>query len=112
MAKTMDECKLIAVDFDGTLCTDAYPLIGEANLHLINLLKNVQKKGCKLILWTCRSGLPLEDAIAWCGMHGLYFDAVNQNVPEIIERYGHDSRKITADLYVDDRAADCAQLIS
>ena len=31
------------------------------------------------------------------------FDAVNDNLPEIIEFYGHNSRKISCDYYIDDR---------
>ena len=40
----------------------------------------------------------------WCAGFGLYFDAVNQNVPERMAYYGSDSRKISADAYIDDRA--------
>ncbi len=98
------EIRIIAVDFDGTLCTDCYPAIGAPNLPLIGLLKEVRKQGRQIILWTCRCGVPLGEALAWCGRFGLEFDAVNENVREIIERYGTESRKISADLYIDDKA--------
>lgn len=106
----MKDCKLIAVDFDGTLCEDRYPEIGSANLGLIALLRAIQRQGGRLILWTCRSGDRLEEAVEWCGQHGLVFDAVNKNVPETVEKYGTDSRKITADMYIDDRAVNGAYL--
>jgi hypothetical protein len=32
------------------------------------------------------------------------FDAVNDNLPEIVELYGNNSRKITCDLYIDDKS--------
>lgn len=98
------EFKIIAVDFDGTLCRDCYPEIGEANKFLIDLLKDMKKNGSKLILWTCRSRNYLSQAVEWCKNQGLLFDAVNDNVPEIVERYGGNSRKIYADVYIDDKS--------
>lgn len=99
----MNEWKIIAVDFDGTLCQDAYPNIGEPNLRLIALLQQLQRRGCKLILWTCRCGGLLEEAVAWCRQFQIQFDAVNENVEETIQTYGTDSRKIFADVYIDDK---------
>lgn len=95
---------IIAVDFDGTLCEDAWPEIGKANNYLIMCLKGRQALGDKLILWTCRAGDKLEEAIEWCKTQGLIFDAINDNLPEIVEKYGNNSRKITADIYLDDRS--------
>ncbi len=95
---------IIAVDFDGTLCEDVYPKIGNANFYLILQLKGRQAMGDKLILWTCRAGKALDEAIEWCAHYGLHFDAVNDNVPETLAKYGNNSRKITADIYLDDRA--------
>ncbi len=94
---------IIAVDFDGTLCEDKYPFIGKPNLQLIRILRNAEKFGDRLILWTCRSEKYLDRAVRWCASYGLFFDAVNTNLPEIVEKYGGDSRKIFADVYLDDR---------
>lgn len=94
---------IIAVDFDGTLCEPCYPQIGEANQPLIDALLKRQYLGDKLILWTCRAGEHLADAVEWCKHQGLFFDAVNDNLEEIKELYQNNSRKITADLYIDDR---------
>ena len=55
--------QIIAVDFDGTLCRDCYPRIGEANEGLIRRLKERRAQGDRLILWTCRSGKTLEEAL-------------------------------------------------
>lgn len=96
--------KIIAVDFDGTLCANKYPEIGEPNKVLINYLKNSKEYGDKIILWTCRSNDLLEKAVEWCSENGLEFDAVNNNLPEIIEEFGSDTRKIYADEYIDDKA--------
>lgn len=93
-----------AIDFDGTLCNNYFPEIGEPNMALIEYLKQVQKDGSLLILWTCRCGQLLEDAIQWCALYGLKFDYVNENVPWMVEDFDEESRKIFAHYYIDDRA--------
>ncbi|MCR5652006.1 MAG: hypothetical protein K6F86_12595 [Lachnospiraceae bacterium] len=100
----MDDYKIIAVDFDGTLCYSEWPSLGEPNERLIEYLKKWREKGNKLILWTCRAGEALDNAILWCRKQELEFDAINDNLPEIVELYGNNSRKITCDYYIDDRA--------
>ena len=98
------ELKIVAVDFDGTLCTDCYPAIGMPNVRLISLLRELRAQGRQVILWTCRCGAYLEEAVEWCRRFGLEFDAVHENVPETLAQYGSDSRKISADVYIDDRS--------
>ncbi|MCR4689857.1 MAG: hypothetical protein K5739_00725 [Lachnospiraceae bacterium] len=96
--------RIIAVDFDGTLCFSNWPELGEPNRPLIDYLREQKKSGNKLILWTCRAGAALENAILWCRDQQLEFDAVNDNLPEVIALYGNNSRKISCDYYIDDRA--------
>ena len=98
------EYQIIAVDFDGTLCFSNWPELGEPNGRLIEFLRTWREKGNKLILWTCRAGEPLENAVSWCREQGLVFDAINDNLPETIAYYGNNSRKITCDLYIEDKA--------
>ena len=96
---------IIAADFDGTLCKAMWPDIGEPNIELMEYLKEQREQGAKLILWTCRAGEPLVEAVQFCREHGLYFDAVNQNLPEMRKRHNNDSRKIYADIYIDDKSS-------
>jgi len=96
--------KIIAVDFDGCLCVNKWPEIGRANRELVNGLIARRAAGDKLILWTCREGKALDEAVEWCKARGLEFDAVNANLPEMNAQYGNDSRKIGADEYWDDKA--------
>lgn len=96
--------KIIAVDFDDTLCTNRWPDIGEPNMSLIEWLKQEALAGTKLILWTCRTGEMLDSAVQWCADHDLYFDAINDNIPESTERFGSNSRKVFAHTYIDDKA--------
>ena len=96
--------KIIAVDFDGTLCTDEWPDIGKPIHRVLNYVKDQKEIGAKLILWTCRTGANLDAAVRWCDRMGVIFDAVNENLPETISAFGQDTRKIFAHEYLDDRS--------
>lgn len=104
---TPDGKYIIAVDFDGTLIHgNKWPdVAGLPDEHLINhLIWQRKVLHNKVILYTCRTGDHLKAAVDYCKAAGLEFNAVNENLPELIEAYGSDSRKISADIYIDDRA--------
>lgn len=92
----------IAVDFDGTIVEDAYPKIGKPQIFAFETLKKLQEEGHRLILWTYRSGSKLKEAVNFCEENGIHFYAVNKSFSE--ETYdGTMSRKIHADIFIDDR---------
>ena len=95
---------VFAVDFDGTLSFGRWPDCGPANDGLIEFLIKRKAEGDKIILWTCREGSDLNSAVDWCLENGLSFDAVNDNLPEIVDKYGVNSRKVSCDFYIDDRS--------
>ncbi len=93
---------IIAVDFDGTIVEHAYPAIGKELMFAFSTLKELQKQGHRLILWTYRAGKELDEAVEFCLQKGMVFYAVNKNYPE--EKFDETiSRKILADVYIDDR---------
>lgn len=94
--------KIVAVDFDGTLCRDAWPEIGSVNKPMLLYIKSLKARGYKVILNTMREGSSLDAAVEWCRVRGLEFDAVNDNLPEMQEKYGNNPRKVYADYYIDD----------
>ncbi len=94
---------IIAVDFDGTIVEHRYPKIGKTKLFAFETLKQLQKQGHRLILWTYRAGRELEEAVIFCKENGIEFYAVNRNYPEEIFNEKEISRKIYADIYIDDR---------
>lgn len=94
---------ILAVDFDGTLVEDKYPLIGGINKPVWDAVIAAKDAGCRIILWTCRAEEMLYAATAFCADNGLHPDEVNRNIPEVIAMYGGDTRKVFADLYIDDR---------
>lgn len=98
----MSKLLTIAVDFDGTLVENRYPEIGKPILFAFETLKKLQEEGHQLILWTYRCGVKLEEAVEFCESRGIEFYAVNKSYPE--EEYEKGiSRKILADLFIDDR---------
>ena len=90
---------IIAVDFDGTLCEAQWPGIGPPIWPMIRYIKSRQDAGARLILWTCRS-------------HGLEFEAVNDNLPDMIDLFDSNSRKIFAHEYIDDKAVSVFSLLN
>ena len=92
---------IVAVDFDGTLSLDAqYPNIGRFNTPLYEALMKLRGIGWSIVLWTCREGKELREAVIWCANNGLEFDALNENPSHVPFK----SRKVVADMYIDDRA--------
>ena len=94
---------IIAVDFDGTIVEHRYPRIGEDIPFAIDTLKILQQEKHRLILWSVREGTLLEEAVEWCKARGLEFYAVNKDYPEEQKSHQRFSRKLKADLFIDDR---------
>jgi len=101
--------KIVAVDFDGTLCEETFPEIGTPNYVALYTMIKFRKNGGKVILWTCRTDQYLLDAINFCYEHGLQFDAVNRNDPDHLKEWlkahpdSSTSPKPYADMYIDDK---------
>lgn len=95
---------IIAVDFDGTIVENKYPAIGEEMPFATDTLRMLINDRHQLILWTVREGKTLEDAINWCKERGVEFYAVNKDYPEEKKENNKNySRKIKADIFIDDR---------
>lgn len=93
----------IAVDFDGTIVTHEYPLIGkEIPFAIETLLKIQQDFQVCLLLWTVREGKELDEAVEYCRSRGLEFFAINSNYPEE-KPEEKQPRKLKADIFIDDR---------
>lgn len=94
------------MDFDGILCRNAFPEIGKPNYEVISCIRQLIDQGHEVVLWTVRNGEELTAAVDWCGDYGLHFCAVNEPAPsnarEYKDKYPTPSRKIYADIYIDD----------
>ena len=99
----------IAIDFDGTLCEDKFPEIGNPNNTVVEYIIRQAQGGAKIILHTCRENESerqyLDEAVEWCKTHEIPISAVNENpfIP-----FG--KRKPYADIYIDDRAINAADI--
>lgn len=97
---------IIAVDFDGTIttCSDigGEPTVRE---NAREVLERLCDDGIQLILWTCRTGEYLEQAVEFLRENDMLhlFASINENICEVKQEYGVDSRKVGADIYIDDR---------
>ena len=102
--RNMEDKKIIyAVDFDGTLCENKWPEIGEPNMPLIEFLVSEQEKGNVVILWTMREGKALYEAVRWLVKECDFVpDIVNDNTDEMKKFYGNNPRKVFANYYIDD----------
>lgn len=97
------DSKILAVDFDGTIVEDKYPSIGKPMIFAFETLLQLQKDGHRLILWTYRHGKKLDDAVNFCKENGIEFYAVNSSYLEEDFDPKQASRKINADIFIDDR---------
>ncbi|MDR1061788.1 MAG: hypothetical protein LBL83_11405 [Clostridiales bacterium] len=107
----------IAVDFDGTLCENRFPEIGEPKPLVIAFVRQQVAKGARIILHTCRENgarrALLDEAVAWCAAREIPIHAVNENPDSAFpELYGTGAagRKVYADLYIDDKAISAADI--
>ena len=100
---TVRKSLLIAVDFDGTIVDDKYPAVGKAKPFAIETLKMLQNDGHRIILWTYRHGRKLDEAVQFLHDQGVPPYAVNRSYPEEASHPDDVSRKIHADLFIDDR---------
>lgn len=78
---------IIAVDFDGTCVKHRYPMVGEDVDGAVSVLKELVRKGHKIILYTMRSGDTLDDAISWFIDNDIELWGINRNP----EQYGWSS---------------------
>ena len=97
---------IIAVDFDGILCKNEFPNIGSPNYEMISMVRQLIDAGHEVVLWTSRTDNELLAAVEWCKDRGLHFSSVNENAPSNIQKYKdkypNGTRKVYADIYVDD----------
>ena len=98
---------VFTVDFDSTLVENGvYPFASKPIIKNIEYIKKMKSEGHKIILWTCREKEPLENAIKFCNYYGIELDAINENVDleDKIRVFGYNSRKVYADIYLDDKS--------
>lgn len=95
---------IIAIDFDGTLHNGEYPNIGLPICNAIDVMQTLKDKGHYLIIWTCRNGDKLTEALNWMLENNIPFDRINDHEPKHFASFDHsNTRKVYAHLYIDDK---------
>ena len=94
---------IIAIDFDGTIHNGVYPDIGDPIEGAIEAIRQIKEDGNFIIIWTCRESKRNDEMIEWLDKNKIPFDSINENASFMIEKFNSDSRKIFADIYIDDR---------
>ena len=106
---------VVAIDFDGVLCREAWPGIGEEMPGALDFLRWLDENDFDRVLWTCRSyhedSLPeFEAMMIWLGErgfgHGSGWAGINRNTDSMVEEYGSRPRKVGYDAIIDDKAVD------
>jgi len=100
----MSKKRVIAIDFDDTIFADEYPFVGEPLPGAIDTINKYYNQGHTIIIWSCREGDYAEEAILALEREGVKYHFFNNNAPERTAKYGYDSRKIGADIFIDDRS--------
>jgi hypothetical protein len=95
---------IIAIDFDGTIVEDRFPEIGEMIPGADTVINELYSSGHKVIIWTSRQGVNLLRAIEWMAKRGIRYHYINESCEDNLKRYGNDTRKIFADVYIDDKS--------
>lgn len=93
---------IIAIDFDGTLHNGKYPGIGSPDNDASRVIQILRSEGHYIIIWTCREGQTLLEAINWMLEQNIPFDRINDHEPGNKAKYGGLARKVYADIYIDD----------
>lgn len=94
---------VLAIDFDGTITEEAFPKIGKLRTGAKRWINQLYADGHYIIIWTCRNGKRLLEAEHFLVRQGVNFHKINDHAPHVLLRYGSNTRKVFADLYVDDR---------
>lgn len=92
----------LSVDFDDTIVKEKYPDVGRLKIGAKFALNKLHKYH-KILINTCRKGEALEKTGEFLDNKNIKYDRINENDPILIYFFGDESRKISADYYIDDK---------
>lgn len=94
---------IISIDYDDTIVVADYPRAGIIKPHAKEVINRLYDAGHKILIWTCRAEERKTIAYDYLITNGVRFHLINENLPEVQELYGGDTRKMSADIYIDDK---------
>lgn len=99
----MNKAKILAVDFDGTIVEATFPGLGKVKPGAIKYIRQLYEDGYIILINTCRTGAFEGHAAHFLDYLGIPYHYINSNYPAQVEFFKQDSRKLSADLYIDDK---------
>ena len=104
----IDRPPTLAVDFDGTIVTLAWPAIGELQPNAVSILRYYHERGCRILVHTCRIAQVDPDNVTPRAQWEVDLDI--QLLREFLDANGLDFCDIhvdpwkpSADAYIDDK---------
>lgn len=94
---------ILAIDFDGTIVEAAFPGIGKLKPGAAKYINQLYNEGYKILIHTCRSGIFEGNVETFLQKCHIKYHYINSNLPSQIEYFGQDCRKLSADMYIDDK---------
>lgn len=98
---------VIAIDFDNTITAGAgkFPACGKLRVGAREVINGWVERGHSVIINTCRNYVDNSEqlCIDFLNCNDVRYTRINSNMPHLIEKYGGDTRKISADIYFDDK---------
>jgi len=98
----MKRQRIVAIDFDGTIVEDTWPTIGNLRPDVLRVIKRLRDNGDNIVIWTCRQGKDLSDAIKFLDKNDIPYDAINENVESVKVDF-NPFPKIYYDVLIDDK---------
>ena len=99
----MDFRATISIDYDDTIVYQDFPNSGIIKPNAKEVINRLYDEGHHILIWTCRAFENAKMAKKYLIECGIRFHLMNENLPSNIEKYGGDTRKMSADIYIDDR---------
>lgn len=100
---------ILSIDFDNTLAiVENFPHINGLRPGAKKYVNKLYDEGYYIQIWTCRTDKKGEcndmtKAKEFLTQEGVKFHKINENHPALTEAFKSDSRKLSADLYIDDK---------
>jgi hypothetical protein len=95
--------KIISIDFDGTIVENAYPDIGTLKKGAKEVINRLCDEGFVILINTCRTAMYEAGVYRFMAENDIKYHFINCNLPSQIEYFGMDCRKLSADIYIDDK---------
>lgn len=94
---------VLAIDFDKTIAHTEYPKIHHLHDNAKDVINRLYDQYFYIIIWTCRSGSYVDDVATYLKNHNINYHLINEQHPYLKYRFNNDTRKISADIYIDDK---------